>query len=115
MTGHPAYGELRAVTDAAAVVLEDNPGAMTLEGTNTWLLRAPGATECVVVDPGYEDEPHLSRVAAAAGAVALILVTHQHADHVQGAPWLADRVRRADPRVRPVLVRRTRPPSPTTR
>ena len=28
------------------------PVPMTLEGTNTWLLRAPGAETCVVVDPG---------------------------------------------------------------
>jgi glyoxylase-like metal-dependent hydrolase (beta-lactamase superfamily II) len=92
VTGHPAYGELRHVTPSFGVVLEDNPGAMTLEGTNTWLLRAPGAATCVVVDPGYEDEPHLTRVAEAAGEVELILVTHQHPDHVQGAPWLAARV-----------------------
>jgi glyoxylase-like metal-dependent hydrolase (beta-lactamase superfamily II) len=92
VTGHPAYGELRQVTPSAAVVLEDNPSAMTLEGTNTWLLRAPGARGCVVVDPGYEDESHLTRVAEAAGEVELILVTHQHPDHVQGAAWLAARV-----------------------
>lgn len=92
MTTHPAYGELRQVTPSAAVILEDNPGAMTLEGTNTWLLRAPGAETCVIVDPGYEDVPHLTRVVAAAGEVELILVTHQHPDHVQGAPWLAERV-----------------------
>ena len=92
MTTHPAYGELRQVTPSAAVLLEENPSAMTLEGTNTWLLRAPGAEACVIVDPGYEDVPHLARVVAAAGEVALILVTHQHPDHVQGAPWLAARV-----------------------
>lgn len=92
MSSHPAYGELRQVTPSAAVVLEDNPSAMTLEGTNTWLLRAPGASTCVVVDPGYEDVPHLTRVAEAAGEVELILVTHQHPDHVQGAQWLAARV-----------------------
>jgi glyoxylase-like metal-dependent hydrolase (beta-lactamase superfamily II) len=46
----------------------------------------------VVVDPGHEDEPHLTRVAEAAGEVELILVTHQHPDHVQGAAWLAARV-----------------------
>lgn len=91
MTTHPAYGELRQVTSSAAVVLEDNPGAMTLEGTNTWLLRAPSASSCVVVDPGYEDEPHLTRVMQEAGQVELILVTHQHPDHVQGAAWLAAR------------------------
>ncbi|HEX6352341.1 MBL fold metallo-hydrolase [Actinophytocola sp.] len=92
MSAHPAYGELRQVTPSAAVILEDNPGTMTLDGTNTWLLRAPGASTCVVVDPGYEDEPHLSRVAEAAGEVELILVTHHHPDHVQGAAWLAARV-----------------------
>lgn len=101
MTEHPAYGELRQVTRSAGVVLEHNPGPMTLEGTNTWLLRAPGATACVIVDPGYEDVPHLTRVAEAAGEVELILVTHQHPDHVDGAAWLAARtnapVRTFDP------------------
>jgi glyoxylase-like metal-dependent hydrolase (beta-lactamase superfamily II) len=84
-----AYGRLRSVTPLASVLLEDNPGPMTLDGTNTWLLRAPGATGCVVVDPGEDDVPHLERVAAAAGTVALILITHRHQDHVGGAPWLA--------------------------
>ncbi|GGS17258.1 MBL fold metallo-hydrolase [Actinokineospora fastidiosa] len=86
---HPAYGVVRPVTAFASVLLEDNPGTMTLDGTNTWLLRAPGSAECVVVDPGYEDEPHLRRVLEAAGQVAAILITHHHDDHVQGAPWLA--------------------------
>ncbi len=85
---HPAYGVLRVVTPTAAVMLEDNPGSMTLDGTNTWILRAPDAGGCVVVDPGYEDIPHLERVAEC-GPVSLILVTHHHPDHVQGAPWLA--------------------------
>jgi glyoxylase-like metal-dependent hydrolase (beta-lactamase superfamily II) len=85
---HPAYGVLRPVTATASVMLEDNPGSMTLDGTNTWILRAPGSAECVVVDPGYEDIPHLARVAEC-GPVSLILVTHHHPDHVQGAPWLA--------------------------
>ena len=40
---HPAYGLLRPVTQAAAVVLAENPSPMTLDGTNTWILRAPGA------------------------------------------------------------------------
>jgi glyoxylase-like metal-dependent hydrolase (beta-lactamase superfamily II) len=105
MTGHPAYGELRPVTPIASVLLEDNPGTMTLEGTNTWLLRAPGSSSCVVVDPGYEDEEHLSRVVDAAGSVAAILVTHDHPDHVQGATWLADRVAAPVRAFRPELCR----------
>lgn len=32
---HPAYGQLRAVTDTASVLLADNPGLLTLDGTNT--------------------------------------------------------------------------------
>jgi glyoxylase-like metal-dependent hydrolase (beta-lactamase superfamily II) len=91
VTGHPAYGVLRPVTPVASVLLEDNPGSMTLDGTNTWLLRAPSAPAAIVVDPGYEDPEHLERVAAV-GPVALILITHEHPDHAQGAPWLAERV-----------------------
>src|SRR5439155_13463584 len=87
---HPAYGVLRPVTPTAAVMLEDNPGSMTLDGTNTWILRGPDAADRVVVDPGYEDVPHLTRVADN-GPVSLILITHHHPDHVQGAPWLAER------------------------
>jgi glyoxylase-like metal-dependent hydrolase (beta-lactamase superfamily II) len=85
---HPAYGTLRLVTPTASVLLEDNPGSMTLDGTNTWILRTPESDDCVVVDPGYEDIPHLERVKAC-GPISLILLTHHHPDHVEGAPWLA--------------------------
>ncbi len=78
----------RQVHSAAAVVLAPNPGPMTLEGTNTWLLRAPGERDCVVVDPGPLSEEHLQAVAAA-GPVAVILLTHGHLDHSEGAARLA--------------------------
>jgi glyoxylase-like metal-dependent hydrolase (beta-lactamase superfamily II) len=81
---HPAYGVLRPVTALASVLLERNPSPMTLEGTNTWVLRAPGERECVVVDPGDDDGAHLDRVAAH-GPVALVLLTHRHPDHAAGA------------------------------
>ncbi len=63
----------------------DNPSPMTLEGTNTYVLRAPGASGAVVVDPGPLDEGHLKTVAGL-GDVALILLTHGHPDHAEGAP-----------------------------
>ncbi|OLR91076.1 MBL fold metallo-hydrolase [Actinokineospora bangkokensis] len=91
MTAHPAYGVVREVTPFASVLLEDNPGVMTLDGTNTWLLRAPGAAGAVVVDPGEADVAHLERVVAAAGAVEAVLITHHHHDHVGGAEWLSER------------------------
>jgi glyoxylase-like metal-dependent hydrolase (beta-lactamase superfamily II) len=61
---------------------------MTLDGTNTWLLRAPGAAETVVVDPGESDGAHLAAVLAAAGEVARIVITHRHHDHADAAPAL---------------------------
>jgi glyoxylase-like metal-dependent hydrolase (beta-lactamase superfamily II) len=98
---HPAYGVLRPVTPVASVLLEENPSSMTLEGTNTWLLCAPGSSSCVVVDPGHHDLPHLERVLAAAGDVEAILLTHHHVDHSEGVPWFAERtgapVRAFDP------------------
>jgi glyoxylase-like metal-dependent hydrolase (beta-lactamase superfamily II) len=94
---------MRQVTPTAGVVLAPNPGPMTLEGTNTWVLRAPTAEDAVVIDPGPLHEEHLAAVAAT-GPVALILLTHGHFDHSEGANRLADmtgaRVRALDPRHR---------------
>lgn len=80
---HPAYGVLRPVTDTASVMLCDNPGVMTLDGTNTWVLRKPGAGEVVIVDPGPDDADHIDRMARL-GPVALVLITHRHGDHTDG-------------------------------
>ncbi|MEC3955568.1 MBL fold metallo-hydrolase [Nocardia sp. CDC153] len=86
---HPAYEQLRQVTPSAAVVLADNPNGMTLQGTNTWLLRAPGATEYVLVDPGPKDRKHTEAlVRETGGDIALTLITHHHADHTGGIDHL---------------------------
>jgi glyoxylase-like metal-dependent hydrolase (beta-lactamase superfamily II) len=66
-----------------------NPGPMTLDGTNTWVLRAPGAELGVVIDPGPLDEGHLARIADH-GPYAFVLVTHGHHDHVEGVPRLVE-------------------------
>ena len=80
---HPAYGVPREVTPFASVLLCHNPGVMELDGTNTWILRAPGSPTAVVVDPGpRKHRDHVRAVAEAAGEVELTLITHRHHDHV---------------------------------
>ena len=82
------------VTPRATCVLAPNPGPMTLDGTNTWVLLEPGSTEAVVVDPGPLDEAHLRavlEVVEARGAhVALTVLTHGHLDHAEAAPRFAE-------------------------
>jgi glyoxylase-like metal-dependent hydrolase (beta-lactamase superfamily II) len=87
---HPAYGRLRPVTDTASVLLADNPGLLTLEGTNTWVLRGPRSDEMVIVDPGPDDDEHIARVAAL-GRIALVLISHRHGDHTDGIDKLVER------------------------
>jgi glyoxylase-like metal-dependent hydrolase (beta-lactamase superfamily II) len=97
---HPAYGQLRAVTDTASVLLAENPGLMTLEGTNTWVLRASRSGELVIVDPGPGDDQHIDRLGAL-GRIALVLISHRHIDHTDGIDKLVELtgapVRAADP------------------
>lgn len=85
----------------ARCVLAPNASPMTLDGTNTWVLREPGARRTVVIDPGPLDQAHLQAVAEVAGHVAQVLLTHGHADHSEGAREFADRagcgVRALDP------------------
>ena len=63
-------------------VLAPNPSVYTLEGTNTWVV---GAGPSIVVDPGPPDPGHIAQVREDAGAVAAVLVTHDHEDHGEGA------------------------------
>ena len=86
---HPAYGRLRPVTDTASVLLADNPGLLTLEGTNTWVLRGPRSDELVIVDPGPDDDEHVARIAAL-GRIALVLISHRHGDHTDGIDKLVE-------------------------
>lgn len=85
------------MTTRAHCVLAPNPGPMTLDGTNTWVLLEPGATEAIVIDPGPLDEGHLQRVCrlvADAGArVTETVLTHGHADHAEAAPRFAELTR----------------------
>ncbi|HKM24699.1 MAG TPA: MBL fold metallo-hydrolase [Corynebacterium sp.] len=82
---HPAYSQLRPVSDSVSVVLCPNPGYASLEGTNSWVIRAEGDSHSIVIDPGPEDEGHLNVLGAKAETVGLILLTHHHPDHADGA------------------------------
>ncbi len=91
-------------------VLAPNADVMTLDGTNTWVLREPGSRRSVVVDPGPSMLAHLDAVASVAqvdggpGEVAAVLLTHHHLDHSEAAREFAERVgcgvRALDPALR---------------
>ena len=84
----------------AQFILAPNPGPMSLDGTNSYLLRRPESHDAVVVDPGPLDEGHL-RALADQARIVLVLVTHRHADHTAGSARLHELtgapVRAADP------------------
>jgi glyoxylase-like metal-dependent hydrolase (beta-lactamase superfamily II) len=67
---------------------------MTLDGTNTWVIAEPGSPAAIVIDPGPLHEGHLQRVrqrvAEAGQRVAVIVLTHRHPDHAEGAARLAE-------------------------
>lgn len=69
-------------------IVAPNPGPMTLEGTNTYLV---GRDPVVVIDPGPEVPEHIDAVREAAearGGIGAVLVTHSHSDHIGGVPLL---------------------------
>jgi glyoxylase-like metal-dependent hydrolase (beta-lactamase superfamily II) len=76
--------------DDVGLVIADNPGPLTLHGTNTWLV---GRDPCWVVDPGPDLDAHLRRILSDArdrGGIGGIALTHDHYDHVALALRLRD-------------------------
>lgn len=68
-------------------IVAPNPSVMTGPGTNTYLV---GTREIAVIDPGPEDSSHIDAIlAAGAGRIRWILVTHTHEDHSPAALRLA--------------------------
>jgi glyoxylase-like metal-dependent hydrolase (beta-lactamase superfamily II) len=75
-----ADGELLADYDVLLVRAE-NPGPLTLSGTNTWLV---GHDPTWVIDPGPQLPEHLARLSAAIearGGLGGVVLTHDHHDH----------------------------------
>jgi glyoxylase-like metal-dependent hydrolase (beta-lactamase superfamily II) len=91
----PAPGAMARTAELEPLVtrvLAPNPSGMTLDGTNTYVVGAPGSGQAVLVDPGPDDDRHLAAVEAALAArdarCVAVLVTHHHGDHAEAAlPW----------------------------
>ncbi len=69
----------------------DNPGPLTLSGTNTWVV---GRDPAYVVDPGPALEDHLDRTYAAIearGGLGGIALTHDHSDHSEAVRVMRER------------------------
>jgi glyoxylase-like metal-dependent hydrolase (beta-lactamase superfamily II) len=81
----PTAALLDVLPAGVTLLRAPNPGPMTLDGTNTWVLPGPG----IVIDPGPLDEEHLAAIAEHR-PVRTILVTHGHFDHVEGAARLSE-------------------------
>src|SRR5581483_623886 len=74
----------------AECVLAPNANMMTLDGTNTWVLR--DGDRSIVIDPGPLMDAHLDAIEAVAGDVQHILLTHHHVDHSEAAKAFGERV-----------------------
>ena len=68
-------------------IVAPNPSVMTGPGTNTYLV---GRELVAVIDPGPDECSHVEAIlAAGAGRIRWILVTHTHEDHSPAAATLA--------------------------
>jgi glyoxylase-like metal-dependent hydrolase (beta-lactamase superfamily II) len=75
-----------------ALVRADNPGPLTLSGTNTWIA---GRDPAYVVDPGPPLSWHLDAIVSAVtarGGLGGIALTHDHGDHAGAVAALRERL-----------------------
>jgi glyoxylase-like metal-dependent hydrolase (beta-lactamase superfamily II) len=83
----------RALDAVTTRVRAANPSPMTLTGTNTYIVGAAGGA-LAVVDPGPRLPAHRAAIDAAVagrgGRVAVVVITHHHADHAEAVGWADD-------------------------
>ena len=86
----PAHPEIVRIRAA-------NPGPLTLEGTNTYVV---GQNPAYVVDPGPDDPSHVAAIIEAVeqrGGLGGVVLTHSHADHTGGVAALGGELLWGDP------------------
>lgn len=72
-------------------VRAENPGPLTLSGTNTWVI---GRDPAYLIDPGPALQAHIDRlleVIHSRGGLAGIALTHDHPDHSEAVAILRER------------------------
>ncbi len=80
---------IRTISPLVSRITAPNPGRMTANGTNTYLV---GSNKVAVIDPGPAIDSHVDAILAACGdRLCSVLVTHTHPDHSPAAKILADR------------------------
>jgi glyoxylase-like metal-dependent hydrolase (beta-lactamase superfamily II) len=68
-----------------------NPGPLTLSGTNSWIV---GRDPAWLIDPGPALDEHLAELdeeIEGRGGLGGVALTHDHADHAEGVPWIRQR------------------------
>ena len=76
----PVRGVAQQMLPGVRRIVADNPGPMTYQGTNTYLIETPDGI--MVLDPGPDSSAHVDAILAATGGrVARILISHTHRDH----------------------------------
>lgn len=81
----------RAVGTGLRVLVADNPGPLTLDGTRTWIV---GTSRPVILDPGPEAPERVERVVGAVRGrrAEAVCLTHAHPDHAGCAAEVAARL-----------------------
>jgi glyoxylase-like metal-dependent hydrolase (beta-lactamase superfamily II)/8-oxo-dGTP pyrophosphatase MutT (NUDIX family) len=89
----PRLVEAEALSELVTVVRSPNPGLMTGGGTNTYIV---GRGDVAIIDPAVPDPVYIERVARETGnhgRAGIVLITHDHIDHIGGVVPLVEQMR----------------------